>query len=72
MTDDLSAPLGQGIGRKRDKSDKRNTWMAAIAPLGPPVLAGALGCFALVFLGWGLFADAPLGGEPLNGQEGQK
>ena len=65
MTDDLSAPLGQGIGRKRDKSDKRNTWMAAIAPLGPPVLAGALGCFALVFLGWVLFADAPLGGEPM-------
>ena len=65
MTDDLSAPLGQGIGRKRDKTNRRNRWMAAIAPLGPRVLAGALGCFALVFLGWILFTDAPLGGEPM-------
>jgi hypothetical protein len=39
--------------------------MAAIAFLGPRVLAGALGCVTLVFLGWVLFADAPLGGEPL-------
>jgi polysaccharide deacetylase 2 family uncharacterized protein YibQ len=65
LTDDLSAPLGQGIGRKRDKTNRRNRWMAAIAPLGPRVLAGALGCFALVFLGWVLFTDAPLGGEPM-------
>ena len=65
MTDDLSAPLGQGIGRKREKNTKRNKWMAAIAFLGPRVLAGALGGVTLVFLGWVLFADAPLGGEPL-------
>jgi polysaccharide deacetylase 2 family uncharacterized protein YibQ len=63
LTDDLSAPLGQGIG-KRDKAN-RNTWMAAIAPLGPRALAAALGSFALVFLGWALFTDAPLGGEPM-------
>ena len=65
MTDDLSAPLGQRTGRKREKNTKRNKWMAAIAFLGPRVLAGALGCVTLVFLGWVLFADAPLGGEPL-------
>ncbi|HWF97016.1 MAG TPA: divergent polysaccharide deacetylase family protein [Xanthobacteraceae bacterium] len=65
MTDDLSAPLGQGIGRKRDKTSERNTWVAAIAALWPRMLAAALGCFALIFLGWFLFADAPLGGEPM-------
>jgi polysaccharide deacetylase 2 family uncharacterized protein YibQ len=65
LTDDLSAPLGQGIGRKREKNSKRNKRMAAIALLGPRVLAGALGFVTLVFLGWVLFADAPLGGEPL-------
>ncbi len=65
MTDDLSAPLGRGIGRKREKNTKRNKWMAAIAFLGPRLLAGALGSVTLVFLGWVLFADAPLGGEPL-------
>jgi polysaccharide deacetylase 2 family uncharacterized protein YibQ len=65
LTDDLSAPLGRGISRKREKNTKRNKWMAAIAFLGPRLLAGALGCATLVFLGWVLFADAPLGGEPL-------
>jgi hypothetical protein len=65
LTDDLSAPLGRGIGRKREKNTKRNKWMAAIAFLGPRLLAGALGCVTLLFLGWVLFADAPLGGEPL-------
>ncbi len=38
--------------------------MAAIAPLWPRLLAAALGGVSLVFLGWVLFADAPLGGEP--------
>jgi hypothetical protein len=65
LTDDLSAPLGQGIGRRRDKTNKRDRWMAASATLVPRVLAGAFGCFALVFLGWALFTDAPLGGEPM-------
>jgi hypothetical protein len=65
LTDDLSTPLGQGIGRQREKTTRRSKWMAAIAFLGPRVLAGALGGVTLVFLGWVLFADAPLGGEPL-------
>ena len=66
MTDDLSAPLGQRTGRdKGDRSKQKNKWDAAVAILAPRVLAGALGCFALVFLGWLLFADGPLGGEPM-------
>jgi polysaccharide deacetylase 2 family uncharacterized protein YibQ len=65
LTDDLSAPLGQGKGR--DKSDKSNThkWLAALPLAGLRAIAGALGCFAIVFLGWTLFAEAPLGGEPM-------
>jgi polysaccharide deacetylase 2 family uncharacterized protein YibQ len=64
LTDDLSAPLGQDIGRKGDTS-KNSKWGAALPLLGQRVLAGALACFAAVFLGWTLFADGPLGGEPM-------
>jgi polysaccharide deacetylase 2 family uncharacterized protein YibQ len=65
LTDDLSAPLGQGIGR--DKSDKNNKhkWATALPLAALRTLAGALGCFAIIFLGWALFAEAPLGGEPM-------
>jgi polysaccharide deacetylase 2 family uncharacterized protein YibQ len=63
VTDDLSAPLGQGRG-KSDKSKKSERRAALLAFLAPRALAGALGCFALVFLGWLLFAEGPLGGEP--------
>lgn len=67
MTDDLSAPLGQGIGRdKSDKSKKPNTWITALPMAGLRVAAGALGCFAIVVLGWALFAEAPFGGEPMT------
>jgi polysaccharide deacetylase 2 family uncharacterized protein YibQ len=66
LTDDLSAPLGQGIGRdKSDKSKKLNPWIAALPMAALRVLAGALGCFAVVVLGWALFAEAPFGGEPM-------
>jgi polysaccharide deacetylase 2 family uncharacterized protein YibQ len=66
LTDDLSAPLGQGSGRgKSDKSKRSNKWFAAVPVLGLWVLAGVLGAFAVFFLGWALFADAPLGGEPM-------
>ncbi len=66
MTDDLSAPLGQGGGRgKSDKSKRSNKWLAAVPIMGLRVLAAVLGGFAVVFLGWVLFADAPLGGEPM-------
>ena len=63
MTDDLNAPLGQDNGRKGD--DRKGKWVAALPLLGLRVLAGALACFVVVFLGWALFADAPLGGEPV-------
>jgi polysaccharide deacetylase 2 family uncharacterized protein YibQ len=69
LTDDLSAPLGQGLGRdkshKSDKSEKDNKGAAAVPIAALRVLAGALGCFAIIFLGWALFAEAPLGGEPM-------
>jgi polysaccharide deacetylase 2 family uncharacterized protein YibQ len=66
LTDDLSAPLGQGTGRdKSDKSSKRDKWVVALPLAALRVLAGALGCFVVVFLGWALFAEAPLGGEPM-------
>jgi polysaccharide deacetylase 2 family uncharacterized protein YibQ len=64
VTDDLSAPLGQDNGRQGDTSQK-SKWAAALPTLGLQVLAGALACFAVVFLGWALFADGPLGGEPM-------
>ena len=54
--DDLSAPLGQ----KTRKSKLPNL------PFGAPqVLAGVLGLFGLVAVGWALFANDPLGGEPV-------
>jgi uncharacterized protein len=66
LTDDLSAPLGQGMGRdKGDKSEKDNKWAAVVPVAALRVLAGALGCFAIVFLGWALFAEGPFGGEPM-------
>jgi hypothetical protein len=63
LTDDLSAPLGQGGGRGKRRS--RNKWVAAAATVAMRVVAAALGGFAIVFLGWALFADAPFGGEPM-------
>jgi polysaccharide deacetylase 2 family uncharacterized protein YibQ len=67
LTDDLSAPLGQGLGRdKSDKSKTPNKWIAALPMAALRVAAGALGCFAIVVLGWALFAEAPFGGEPMT------
>ena len=63
MTDDLSAPLGQRRRQSR-KSQKYEKWAALARIAAMWGLAGALGCFAVVFLGWTLFAEGPLGGEP--------
>jgi uncharacterized protein len=65
LTDDLNAPLGQDIGRRQSDQSKTSKWAAALPTLGLQVLAGALACFAVVFVGWALFADGPLGGEPM-------
>jgi polysaccharide deacetylase 2 family uncharacterized protein YibQ len=53
--DDLNAPLGQG---------KRKRLLKLPANV-PQLLAGALGLFGLAILGWALFGDNPLGGEPV-------
>jgi len=53
--DDLNAPLGQG---KRKRPPK-------LPASAPQLLAGALGLFGLAILGWALFGDNPLGGEPV-------
>ncbi|HEY2229531.1 MAG TPA: divergent polysaccharide deacetylase family protein [Xanthobacteraceae bacterium] len=66
LTDDLSAPIGQGIGRgKSGKSRSRNKWVAVAATVAMRAIAAALAGFAVVFLSWGLFAEAPFGGEPM-------
>jgi polysaccharide deacetylase 2 family uncharacterized protein YibQ len=69
LTDDLSAPLGQSVGRDKRRAGraggKRNKWVAAIPFVGLRVAAAVLGGFAIIVLGWVLFADAPFGGEPM-------
>jgi uncharacterized protein len=63
LTDDLSAPLGQGS--RHGKSKKYGKWAAVASLVGIWGLVGALGCFAVAVLGWALFAESPLGGEPM-------
>ncbi len=53
--DDLNAPLGQ---------DKRKR-LPKLPASAQQLLAGALGLFGLAILGWALFGDNPLGGEPV-------
>jgi len=54
--DDLSAPLGQ------DRA-KKHRWMLPAA--APWAVAGLLSLFVLALAGWAMFADDPLGGEPV-------
>lgn len=54
-SDDLNAPLG------REKSRKGRKFPVA----APQALAALLGTFGLIVVGWALFADNPLGGEPV-------
>ena len=53
--DDLNAPLGQDKGKKHWKPP------AAL----PHLVAGVLGLFALAVGAWAIFANDPLGGEPV-------
>ena len=55
-TDDLNTPLG--LKKKHKKLPK--------LPIGaPPLLAGVLGLFGLLVVGWAVFVKDPLGGEPV-------
>jgi uncharacterized protein len=54
-SDDLNAPLGQGKTKSQSKS----------AGIGPQMMAGLLGLFGLVVVGWAAFVNDPLGGEPI-------
>lgn len=54
-SDDLSAPLG----REKPKKGRK------LPIAAPQALAGALGLFGLIVVAWALFADNPLGGEPV-------
>jgi len=65
LIDDLSAPLGLGGGRNGGRHNRNDKWVAMTLVWGPRIAAGALACFPLAFLGWLLFAEAPLGGEPM-------
>jgi polysaccharide deacetylase 2 family uncharacterized protein YibQ len=66
LTDDLSAPLGQDKGRDPSrKNGGRDTWAAIGSFVALRAAAAGLGGFAIAFLGWALFAEAPLGGEPV-------
>jgi polysaccharide deacetylase 2 family uncharacterized protein YibQ len=57
MTDDLSTPLGQKTARKKRRFRLPFTGMQALAVL--------LGLFLAVFVGFAIFNDNPLGGEPV-------
>lgn len=54
--DDLSAPLGQGLRRKR---------RLRLPFTGMQALAVLLGLFLVAFAGFAIFNDNPLGGEPI-------
>jgi polysaccharide deacetylase 2 family uncharacterized protein YibQ len=56
VTDDLSAPLGQHQKKPRHP---------AIRTVAVPLAAALFGGFALLFLGWAIFADAPPGEESM-------
>ena len=53
--DDLSAPLGQG-----KRSRRRENALSFLQ-----LVAAALGASAITFIGWAMFAEDPLGGEPV-------
>ncbi|WP_425989869.1 divergent polysaccharide deacetylase family protein [Afipia sp. DC4300-2b1] len=55
-TDDLSAPLGQDRPRKR---------RYRLPFTAPQAIAGLFGLFLVVFLGFAIFNQNPMGGEPL-------
>lgn len=61
MLDDLTTPLGLSKNSDEAKRKRAAGLMAAL----PKIVAGVLGAFILVFVGWALFASSPYGGEPM-------
>jgi polysaccharide deacetylase 2 family uncharacterized protein YibQ len=55
VDDELSAPLGQGPGRKR----------RTVPKIVPTLITGLLGAIVLGFAAWTALVDDPLGGEPV-------
>ena len=55
-SDDLSAPLGQTAPRKR---------RFRLPVSAPQAIAGVLGAVLLGFLGFAIFGNNPMGGEPV-------
>ncbi|HEY0224283.1 MAG TPA: divergent polysaccharide deacetylase family protein [Pseudolabrys sp.] len=54
-SDDLNKPLGQGKTKKQSK----------LPAFGPQLMAGALALSGLAVVGWAMFGNDPLGGEPV-------
>jgi polysaccharide deacetylase 2 family uncharacterized protein YibQ len=64
-SDDLNAPLGQNRpGQDKPGKDKKKNRLPNLPVSGPQILAGVLGLFGLVVVGWAAFVNDPLGGEP--------
>ena len=55
--DDLNAPLGQ--------NPKKKTKKAQLPVAAPQIVAGVLGLFGLIAVGWAMFGNDPLGGQPV-------
>jgi uncharacterized protein len=58
VADDLSAPLGQEVGRRRRLP-------RMIVRAMPAAVGGALALFLGVFVLWAIISNEPLGGEPM-------
>jgi polysaccharide deacetylase 2 family uncharacterized protein YibQ len=59
--DELNAPLGQD---KPGPDDKKKRKLPKLPVSAPQILAGLMGLFGLVVVGWALTVNDPLGGEP--------
>jgi uncharacterized protein len=61
-TDELNAPLGQEPDQAGQGKKSR---LSKLPAAGPQMLAGLLGLCGLVAVGWAMFVNDPLGGEPV-------
>jgi polysaccharide deacetylase 2 family uncharacterized protein YibQ len=58
-SDDLNAPLGQNLGQDKKKPPSK------LNSIAPQLLAGGLALFGTLVVGWAVFVNDPLGGEPV-------